>query len=279
MYRIIRNRRGVANIVATMIIFAMMIVSMGILYSQISPTVLGYNARTLSTNQEFILLSIENEMEDLASSPKDAQTRINVISNNAKYDVNNGYSLKVGVYDSANTIVGNNFTANMGLFMIDIDGTFQHEANDRYLSRIANEDSMIQNDSSSINTNFVSKVSYRYDNAHYEMYSRARVDIVRTATVPNDVYVVTITVVQIYFETYAGGGVIDFPIQDSEFTLRLRRMESIISPSVTATGIDGTFTIRHSFDGIAGPNYSFGAGSVGADVTVNFIVIPILFSI
>lgn len=248
---------------------------MGVLYGQISPTVLGYNARTLSTNQEFILLSLENVMEDLASSPVDSQTRVNVISNGAVYDVSNGKLLEVGVYDGGNNIVDSVFYQNIGLFSIDIDGSFQYETNDKHLSRVVNEDSLLQGDSTEINTNFVSKVHYEYDSAHFEMYPRSRVDIVEIST---DVFIISITIVKIYYITYNGGSPMDFPVEDEEFTLRLRRMPTQTT-EVSTLATPGPFTIRHSIDAInSATEFQFGSTN-NVDVTVRYNVIPILFSI
>ena len=271
----LKSRRAVSNIVATMLIFGMMIASMGVLYSQISPTLLGFDARSRSTGQEFVLLSITNEMESLISSPVDAQSRIAIVSDDGLYTVSDGKLLTVNLLDgNAVAITGASITDNIGDFTIDLQGSFQYEKNQVYFSRTINEDSLMQNDTHSLNTNFVSKVNYAYTSAHFEFFSLARIDVVETAA---DIFVITISIIKISFLS-TGGSPTDFPIQSSDFTLRLRRQESTIN-TVSVVNVPGPISINHLIDSVPSvESYSFGRANP-TQLTIKFIVIPILFSI
>lgn len=270
----LKSRRAVSNVVATMLIFALMIVSMGVLYSQIAPTIIGFDARSRSTGQEFVLLSLANEIETLISSPEDSQSRISIVSDDGIYTVSDGKLLTVNLLDRNNVLIPSaTITENIGEFTIDLEGSFQYEQNQVYFSRTANEDSLLQNDNNALNTNYVSKVNYAYTSAHFEFYSLATIDVVETAP---DVFVVTITIVKINFLS-VGGSPTDFPMQSSDFTLRLRRQESTIT-KVTDT-VQGPIVINHDIDTVQSvDSYTFG-GNNAIDLTIKFIVIPILFSI
>ena len=73
---------------------------------------------------------------------------------------------------------------------------------------------------------------------------------------------------------------IDFPVNIEEFTLRLRRQTSTITPvpSIQVNQV-GPFTIEHDIDGVTSSEvYTFGS-AVATDITFKFIEVPILFSI
>lgn len=269
----LKSRRAVSNVVATMLIFALMIVSMGVLYSQIAPTIIGFDARSRSTGQEFVLLSLANEIETLISSPEDSQSRISIVSDDGIYTVSDGKLLTVNLEDDTGATIASSTPEQIGDFTIDLEGSFQYEQNQVYFSRTANEDSLLKNDNNALNTNYVSKVNYAYTSAHFEFYSLATIDVVETAP---DVFVVTITIVKINFLS-VGGSPTDFPMQSSDFTLRLRRQESTIT-KVTDT-VQGPIVINHDIDTVQSvDSYTFG-GNNAIDLTIKFIVIPILFSI
>ncbi|MCY3413770.1 MAG: hypothetical protein INQ03_19155 [Candidatus Heimdallarchaeota archaeon] len=273
--RWLKSTRAVNNIIATMLIFSMMIVSMGVLYSTISPTVLGFQAETINTNQEFILLSIQNEMENLISSASGAQTRISITSNDATYRVSEGKALDISISDAGGIVQTQNVYT--GEFSIDVEGSFQYEVNEKILTRTISEDSMIQNDTTVNNSNFVAKVQYDYSIAYFTLYTLTRVDVVQTGATS---MAVIITTPQIYFLTHNGlitGTSLDFPIQDSDWTLRLRRITS--TTVSTSNLVNGPFSIDHDIDGVTSPtSYAFGDNTI-TNLEITFVTVPILFTI
>ncbi|MHA2033650.1 MAG: hypothetical protein ACW99Q_30145, partial [Candidatus Kariarchaeaceae archaeon] len=94
-----KSRRGTTNVIATMLIFIIMISAMGLLYSRISPTIFGFEANTQASNQEFVMFSIANAVIDLASSAEDSQNRVKIFSNDAVYALNDGYELDITISD------------------------------------------------------------------------------------------------------------------------------------------------------------------------------------
>lgn len=272
---LINKKRAEVNIVATMIIFAIMISALGVLYSQIAPTILGYNAETRSANQEFIFLNIANSVDGLIPSSQGSQNRVHILSNNGFFNMQNGSLIDIKVNDSNGNILAE-LANSIGLFTATINGTFQAKSGYTYFNRIFNENSYLMNETTDINNYYVGKVKYTYNQALYSLYFKSRLNIVETS--PNN-YVLTITVIKMTFIT-SNGVALDFPIISNEWTLRLRRLASIIS-TTTVAGIQGPILVGHSINGDSSktPVYSLGSNSAGINLTIKFIVVPILFTV
>jgi FlaG/FlaF family flagellin (archaellin) len=277
--KIAKSRRAVSNIVATMLIFALMVIAMGILYSTISPTILGFDAKARSANQEFIFLTIGDEVNSLASSPVGSQGRVPITSVGGYYDIGPGHSLYVNI-TAANVLIDPdaNYTQAIGEFTAQVNGSFQYEGGTKYLSRLNSEDVLLHDDTRELNTNYVAKADYRYGSALFTLYPMAWLDIVSTGTS----YTVTITIIQLDYITFNPGGgepvTVDFPIEKDEWTLRLRKLSPKIITNTTIP-VSGPYKISHSIDGNSSitPQYSF--GSDGTNITFRIVIIPILFSI
>lgn len=260
-----------------MLIFGIMVVAMGILYSTISPTILGFDAKARSANQEFIFLSIGDGVNSLATSPVGSQGRVSITSSGGYYDLGTGYELYLKVTDVDDTVLVNK-TQSIGEFTAQVNGSFQYSGGTKYLSRLNSEDVLLQNDTRELNTNYVAKVEYRYGSAIFTLYPMAWLDIVSTAT---GFYTVTITIIQldsIKFDNTAAS--VDFPIEKDEWTLRLRKLSPIITTSTTPIAVPGPYKISHSINGNStiAPEYFFGTATDNI-ITFRIVVIPILFSI
>lgn len=274
----LKSRRAVSNVVATMLIFALMIVSMGVLYSQIAPTIIGFDARSRSTGQEFVLLSLANEMQSLGVSPENSQARISIVSDNGLYNVSRGKKLTVEILNGSGVpSFLTDETIQIGDFTIDLDGSFQYEQNEVYFSRTANEDSLLVNDTHELNTNYVSKVNYAYTSAHFEFYPLSNIDVHNTTAID---YFLTISMIMIDFTPHRDRPDLpaDFAIQSSDFTLRLRRLDSTIITSFFPNVL-GPIIINQEIDDDLSPvSFNFGGPNI-INLTIKFIIIPILFSI
>lgn len=247
-----------------------MITSMGVLYSRISPTLFGFEAHTQSSNQEFVLLTISNTMQELIGSAENSQGRIHIISNQAVYSVNPGRNLQIDVHNAG--AVYSSTPTNIGTFTANVSGVYDTQAEPVYLNERANELSFLSGDSAGIDPSYVSKVTYQRRSANFSLFFKARVDLTNT-TLTN--YVLTITIVSITYNTEAGDP-IDFPLDNEEWTLRLRRRATIISTTAPAVITNGSIIIADNF----GAPITLTGFNPGVDtLTVRFIQIPILFGI
>ncbi len=271
-----RHKHAISNIVATILIFMVMIVSLGYLYTLITPTLLGYEAKTNSTNQRFVMENIMSSIEDLYSSPEGTQSRIHIVSNGAVYNMSTGHALYINVTDSSGALIDASaeFSANVGDFNAIVNGSFQYESGTEYFTRHIFENVLLQNDTREINSNFISKANYEYSQAEYILIPLSYIDIISTGT---NQYTVTFMVLQFTFSVYLGS-MVDFPKNIDEWTLRLSRQGSIVT-TVTAINVPGPFSIYHAIDGDSSntPVYTFGSGG-NHDITLRFVTVPILFS-
>jgi hypothetical protein len=254
-----------------MLIFALMVTSMGVLYARISPTLFGFEAKTQSTNQEFVLLTISNTMQELIGSAENSQGRVHIISNQAVYSVNPGRRLQIGV-DYNGTIQPSTPT-NIGTFTANVSGVYDTQAEPVYLNERANELSYLSGDFAGIDPSYVSKVTYQRRSANFSLFFKARLDL---TNITLNHYVLTITTVSITYNTEAGDP-IDFPLDNEEWTLRLRRRASIVTTAATNTPIsNGNIIISDNF---GTPITLSGFNPVTDTLTLRFIQIPILFGI
>ncbi len=273
--KIRKSRRAVTNIVATMLIFGLMVVAMGILYSTISPTILGFDAKARSANQEFIFLTIGDEINSLATAPVGSQGRVSIVSSDGFYDIGPGPSLYLNITDAAGALIDPlaETTQSIGEFTAQVNGSFQYSGGTNYLSRLNSENVLLLDDNRELNTNYVAKAEYRYGSALFSLYPMSWVDIVSTSAG----YTVTVSIVKLDY-TLFHEGTVDFPVQKDEWTLRLRKLSPTITESTS--NVPGPYTISHSINGNSSitPQYTFGTAA-NYDVTIRIVVIPILFSI
>ena len=271
-----KSRRAVTNIVATMLIFGLMVIAMGILYSTISPTILGFDATARSANQEFIFLTIGDEINSLATAPVGSQGRVSIVSSDGYYDIGPGPSLYLNITDAAGDLVDPlaTTTQSVGEFTAQVNGSFQYSGGTKYLSRVNSENVLLQDDNRELNTNYVAKAEYRYGSALFSLYPMSWVDVISTGATS---LTVTISIVKLDY-TLFNGGTVDFPVQKDEWTLRMRKLTPTIIESTS--NVLGPYTISHSINGNSSitPQYSFGT-ALNYDVTVRIVIIPILFSI
>ncbi|OLS28552.1 MAG: hypothetical protein HeimC2_06090 [Candidatus Heimdallarchaeota archaeon LC_2] len=265
----LKSRKGTTNVIATMLIFIIMIASMGVLYSRISPTIFGFEATTQANNQEFVMYSIANAVTDLVSSAEDAQNRAKIISKGAIYSINSGYLLDFNITGTPGPIL---FNSQIGSFTGNVTAEFQGRSGISYFGRNTQENSFV-NWNTTTSDNFVSKVEYVNDEARFSLYFRSRIEI--SEQLPNGQYDITIIVIKLEFNP----DFVDFPIDLDEWTLRLRRRASNITefPSQLITG---DLTILHSINGIAKPDGTYLTSSLSGEiVNIKFIEVPILLTI
>jgi hypothetical protein len=228
-----------------------MISAMGLLYSRISPTIFGFEANTQASNQEFVMFSIANAVIDLASSAEDSQNRVKIFSNDAVYALNDGYELDISISDGGVGPPLAGLITKIGSFTANVSAAFQGRSGTNYFGKIFNEDTFInQNDTEAFN--FVSKVIYSKDVAHFSLYFRSRIEV--SNQLPNGEYDITIIVVKM-----------------------VRRMPSNITNFPVQT-VNGDLTISHSTSGTSKSDITY-TNLDGEDINIKFIEIPILFTI
>lgn len=274
MYNILLSRKAATNVVATMLIFGIMIASVGVLYSQIAPTLLGYETSTTTTNQTFIFNSISDEVLNLASSTPGSVGRVHIIADQTIYDIDTNHTMNIQVLNNGIPEQGAAI-ADIAELQAKINGSFQPTGL-AYENRVINENNFLNNNSAE--TSYVLKSSYNYREGSFSMYFRSRVDVHRISTTSPAEWKITITILQIDFVKNTSDQPVLFPIELSEWTLRLRRQASnvtILSPFTSS----GNVSITHSLGGVAGTTYSFPGISSGDLVHVEMNTIPILFSI
>lgn len=156
-----------------------MVIAMGILYSTISPTILGFDAKARNSNQEFIFLTIGDEISSLATSPVGSQSRVPITSTGGYYDVGPGHRLYLNITDVDDDLIDSQavFNQSIGEFTGQVNGSFQYMAGTNYLSRLNSEDILLLNDTRELNTNYVAKAEYRYGSAIFTIYPMSWVDI------------------------------------------------------------------------------------------------------
>jgi hypothetical protein len=253
-----------------MLIFAIMVASMGVLYSRITPTLFGYEAEVKSTNQEFVFLSIGNTMQQLIASAEGSQGRVHIISNQAIYSVDTGQEVQIQVNDSVTGLLNSTSREYIGVFNADVDGVFSAQANPVFLNEGVNEDSLLSGDNTNYQSSFLSKVKYSSSSASFSLYIKPRIDL---TTISAGNYLLTITMVKVTYDKFADGTAIDFPVELDEWTLRLRRgAANITSDSIPA--LTGDIVVGDNFGG----SVSFSA-TPGDSLTIKFIEIPIKFGI
>ena len=147
-----------------------MIVSMGVLYSRISPTIFGFEATTQANNQEFVVFSIANSVTDLVSSAEDSQNRVKIISKEAIYSLNTGFLLDFNISDDSGPLFSLNFQ--IGSFTANVSAEFQGRSGTIYFGRNTNEDTFVNHQNTTSSNNFVSKVKYIHDEARFSIYFR-----------------------------------------------------------------------------------------------------------
>jgi hypothetical protein len=271
--RVIQNRRAVTNIIAVLLIFALMSGSMALLYSRIAPTVIGFEAESTTANQEFIFLNIQTEIDYLKNSPVNSRSQVHINSNGATYNVNPGNNLAL-TFTDGNFI--ETIDENIGSFSAEIERNFQGIVEDRYIGNVVNEDTYVN---SNLTRNKVSSVVYMSINlglVSYDMYLRAELNTIQKDDVFQfDVFFYKITVRNPNFS--------DFPINIDEWTVKLRKApitsDMITSEEFLLTG--SNVIVTQEFNGLSDGlvEYSFEIPNDVTTIQINRIVVPIEFSI
>lgn len=273
--RILRSRRAVSNIVATMIIFALMSVAMALLYSQISPTIIGFQAESQAANQEFIFLTVQSEVEKLITMPEDSRSQVHIISNGAVYDLEaNAYSLGITYSDGPNS---GTLSEALGSLSAQIDESFQTAAETRYLGSYVVEDTYFNTENTRDAVSSVAVMSISRSSATINLYIRAQVSLVETSTGNYDlnVYFYKLTVrPSLSFD--------GFPVDADEWTLKIRRGPSTVNLAVDSfLAASTTLTLTQTLDGDGTglASDTFTVASIGNSINVNSIIIPLYLSI
>lgn len=215
-------KRGSSNVIATMLIFGLMITSMGVLYSRIAPTLFGFDSKSKSTNQEFVFLMLANSMQELAGSAENSQGRVHIISKQATYSLNDYISIQTKVNDSGGILNGSGLV-DIGAFFANVSGSYETQSKPSYLNQGASENTIMSGDYTGSSSNYVSKVSYTKDSADFTLYFNVMINMINTNSTN---YILTITFIKIVYDTFADGKAIDFPVSMDEWTLRLKRQAS-----------------------------------------------------
>ncbi len=264
--KLLKNRKAASNIVATMLIFTMMVVSMALLYSRISPTVIGYSAETSANNQEFIFLNIETQVTRLATLPPSSVATVNVLSNGARYDVINGKNVTIGVGGANSTL----YATPLGMFKAYLNKSYQDVSRSHYLADGLEENTMLMNDSSSNYVFGISRAEIKVGNATYWQYFRGKISFIQN----NGIY--TLNIIFYLIRSNAA----DFPLSLAQWVLKLRRGEPTITSTKIQANVNGITvnqTATHTDTSLE--TYNFGGIPAGTVVTVNFIEIPIYYEI
>lgn len=270
----LKSKRATTNVIATMLIFIIMIAAMGVLYSRISPTIFGFEATTQANNQEFVMYSIANAVTDLVSSAEDAQNRVKIISKEAIYSVNTGYLLDIDIDDGNGQLASLN--TNIGSFTANVSAEFQSRTGTNYFGRNTNENSFV-NQNSTTADNFVSKVEYGDNFARFSLYFTSRIEI--SEQLPNGQYDISIIIVKLEFSPDFANDPLDFPVDLDEWTLRLRRRASIIT-EFPGQLVTGDLTISHSVSGEPKPDGTYITSNLNGElINIKFIEVPILLTI
>ncbi len=242
----------------------MMVVAMSLLYSRISPSLIGYEAETNANNQEFIFLNIETQVARLATLPPGSIATVDVLSRGAVYDVIDGKNVSIGISGRNNTI----FATPFGMFKATLDKQYQSVSTSHYLGDGIEENTMFINDSVEHFVFGVSKVEIEVGNATYWQYFRGKIDLVQVG----GTYSLNVFTYRILADPT------DFPLQTSKWVLRLRRGEPTVTTQVIQADLNG-LQINQTATNTAGPllSYSFKDIPDGTFVTVNFIEIPIYY--
>lgn len=261
-------KRSTTNVVATMLIFAIMITSMGVLYSLISPTLFGFEADTKSANQEFVFLTVANTMQELISSADGSQGRVHIVSNQAIYSVNSGQNIQINVSDDDGLTGGISSPVSIGAFYSNVSGVFEPLSNPIYLNERADETSFMSGNNTGFSPSYVSKAQYSRDSADFTLYFKVRLDLIE---ITSNNYVLTVTIIKIDFNEFNNKPT-DFPIERDEWTLRLRREAAIVTSSANQT-ITGNITISDGITSLLPIDLD------GKNIIIKFIEIPIKFGI
>lgn len=242
----------------------MMVVAMSLLYSRISPSLIGYEAETNSNNQEFIFLNIETQVARLATLPPGSVATVDILSRGAVYDVIDGKNVTIGIAGRNSTL----FATPFGMFKASLDKRYQGVSTSHFLGDGIEENTMFINDSVENFAFGISKVEIEIGNATYWQYFRGKLDLVQTA----GSYTLNIFVYRILADPT------DFPLLESQWVLRLRRGEPTITTQVVQADVNGlriNQTATHTVDPL--DSYSYTDIPDGTFVTVNFIEIPIYY--
>jgi len=273
------RRRAISNIIATILIFAMMVVAMGVLYSRIAPVAIGFEAESSATNQEFIFLNIKNELDHLVSSSQGARSNIHITSTSTAYDLNvtkPRLSLDLVMGATVQTV-----TNDLGLFEAKISRSFQEVSTSRFLGNNLAEFTLVNTKDTDFQSSAVIYFDVSTSYAVVSMYYRASVSLVQLSA---NVYALNIFTYTL--TTNPSSPISDFPISLDEWTLSLLRGQTTkTNPFNLTSGTETSFTMRQSVSryslrnpGIPLDTYTFGI-TAGSTVMVNNINVPIYFGI
>ncbi len=276
--RILR-RKAVSNIIATILIFAMMVVGMGILYSRIGPVAIGFEAESSVTNQEFIFLNIKNELDSLVGSAQGSRSNVRITSEYATYDLNitaPRLRLDLTLGGTTNTLVND-----MGLFEAKIDRPFRDVSTSRFLGNNVGETTMINTEMTDHIATGLIYMDIRTTQSTVSLYYRASADLVQfdATTYILNIFTYNLTI-------NPASPISDFPITQDEWTLAMVRGPTTVSnpfnlTSTTETSFSLTqsvsrYTLRAQGQVLDSYTFQIAAGST---VIVNNINVPIYFGI
>lgn len=254
-------------------IFSMMVIAMGILYAQIGPLVISFEAESESTNQEFVFLEVARSVEVLAASSPNSRNHVHIISSSTTYDVNSSANSLGLTFDAGGG--PQQFTVPLGEFSAQIDKRFQTTAASGYISSLHFENTYINTEQTQ---NTGTSVIYRQiftGLAEITMYNRAYGNLQQDGLLS---YTYNVIVYQL--TTDPNQPISDFPVSQDEWTLTLRKgPATVTNPFSIAIGAS-PMTVSQALDGNATglDVYSYSLPS-GSTVSVNQVIIPIYFSL
>ncbi len=257
-------RKSGSSIIATMLVFMMMSVAMSLLYSQISPTVIGYDASSKSSNQEFTFLNIETQVAKLVSLPQSSTTQVHMLSNDASFSVNSGKQVTFAV-SGQNT---SQFSTDLGLFKAEVLKNYQGVSNSHYLGRAVEENTLLTNQTITTFAFSVSRVDIKSGNATYWQYFRGNVNLVNQS----NTFTLNIFIVQITADS------VDFPISAPQWTLRLTRGATVITTNSVQANTNGLVLTQVDTQTVY-QSINFPDIPPGSVVKVNYVVLPIIYGI
>ena len=269
------NQKAASNIIATLLIASMITISSGVLYSRITPTLVQYNAEAISSNQELIFLSIEDEIDKLISSSERAESTVHLVAEDVLYNLNDETLNQPLALDFRTDINNQTIMSELSVFSAEVNQEFQSVSEDNFFGNYVNE-------STFINTNFTKKgvaavtsFDLEVGKATIKMYYRITIDLIKLST---QKYVVNIF--SYVFENPPGQLNSDFPYSKSEWTLTLKRGSTSISTYPLINTTDGRFIINQTVVGLDKTleTYTYNLENQ-SQISLRLIQIPLYFSI
>lgn len=123
MKKLVKSKRGISNIISTLIIFTVMVSALGLAFSQIVPSLERFQTESDLTAATNTFLSFDSEIKKLITSPDNSSSTVRYNIGNGLLDLTQERIVSLGIY-SGGTLL-RNLSAIPGEVYFKLEGNFR----------------------------------------------------------------------------------------------------------------------------------------------------------